>query len=610
MPRRLASLSDLSNVISDAPPDRPLTLGQSVCLGLEDLRSALGETAFRKAESFIEKHLAAAVEEVLDPGDSFMRARDGSYLVVFASPNPALAETKSARIADYVNQKLFGDESLSGVTVASVVETEEGLDEGERRAPQEIIGGLMAKAERRAAGGRSGGAGAGGAPADAGAPAEETAEAARGPSRREGLEGRARRIRDAVEMNSLDFRNLMSGDQDVDDAVYIGYTPIWDAEREAVDRFSCVPMKQVAMEGGKLLEYAVLERDASAKEIADLDLSVFAAAVEASRRAGGGGRFAAISCNMHFETLSDRRTRDKILSLMRGAPRGLREAIMMQIVGAPVGVTESRLREIVSPALEACRDVFVRLDPRALRNRLVSEINRLHAVGVTMVVLEMPTRLRAGDGPWLASLKQARFRSGTTFGARNVCTPTMAKRLRGLGVTLMTGPLCGGPFAEMPKPYPLTENELARPINRAMSYSKAGGHRRDRFLAIARMFDVGFLVMAPSTGGGPLEICYASGQTESILGAAAEEVVGRTLPALLSEGDDGAAVQRFEDDLMRRGEASTALRIGAGDGCRVAAVLAPASHNEPKGACYAFVERWRGGRSAPPRRRAGVEAHG
>ena len=590
MGTRLKSIEDVQARVAGHPAKESLTLGQVVCLGLEDLKERVGHQRWRRTEELVIHLIDTAIQEVLGPEDSFMRARDGSYLIVFGSGNPDIAEAKAARIATLVNRRLFGEDDAEGITVQSVIATSEGLEPGESRNPASIIEALLTKARPLSL------STAAGHPICA---KEDLVQAAHACERGEtgytqtdssdALHGGGQRFArpEAVHQALLqEFTSLSAG------SVRYAFRPVWQPKMERNAVFHCVPLKDSLIEGEPYEDYRVLGADPGRDEIAELDFAAMEVALLAqSRRLAQGGR-QMVSFNLHFETLSTTRRRNEVIALLDKAPQELYETLLFQIVGIPDGVTEGRLAEIIRPLQGYARDIVALIDLTGSQSSPASQFARLRAAGIRCVVIRLPDCTSPASMTAIRHMIAALRRCGMRFGVSNVAMLKTQRMWKQEGACFFVGALFGGPFDQLPSAYQYPVAEMGLPASTALVYAKFNGHDVETWQRIAAKFDVAFATISVDDNGVPRFELLSEG-IDDLLGYAPDELAGKPMHALYAGETDKVAATEFLDRLRTFGEANVCLKAVTRDGgekvCRMVAARAPSAHRQPR-TFYAYIE--------------------
>lgn len=576
-PRRLNTLDDIRTLITESNPEQPLHVGQMMNLGLDALKERLGEARWRKAADFVDRALQAALEEELDPGDRYIRSRDGAYVIVFDSPDSLKATAKAVRVAEIVNRRLFGEDGVDGVEVAGFVASDDGMAPGETRKPGELIAELAERARTHQLSA---------ARDERAAPADDRSDAERampgsGPAR--GFDA------------GFDPADMFEAIRlDGEGHVGVGYLPIYDLRHERVARYHCLPVRQDPLTSTQYLGYEALPMGDGEEALLSLDMKTFETAVREHVACLKSGVTVHTGVNIHFETLSAKRCRERIMGLLRQAPASVQRTLVPVIHGVPAGVTDSRMQELFAPLLHIMKEVVVSLDPRDYRARLSGHILKLAGQGITRVVLTFPETLEPSDQSWVTTMQHGGFWKSVSFTAGNVCTPAVANRLKELGVSYAFGPLFGGPYSRHMRPYAASFSELARPGNCALAYAKVAAFEKARMQAIADHFNVTFAVTKPNAAGEPC-FYYLSPNAEALTGYSRQELIGEPVRLLQSDQTDRRRAAAFFQRLKQCGEASVVLANRRKDGAsfanRITATAPPASHHAPRETFYAFLER-------------------
>jgi hypothetical protein len=585
MGARLKSIEDVQAKVASHPAKDSLTLGQVVCLGLEELKARVGHQRWRRTEELVAHLTETAIHEVLGADDSFMRARDGSYLIVFGSDNPVAAEAKAARIAMLVNRRLFGEDDAEGISVQNVVATSEGLAAGEARNPASIIETLLTKARhlslstenpRQACA-----MGELSEKAEAGDPPADESEVVRGGGHRF---SRPEAVHEAL---LQEFTSLAAG------SIRFAFRPVWQPKMERSAVFHCVPLKDSLIEGEPYEDYRVLGTDPEREEIAELDFAAMEVALLAqSRRLAQGGR-QMVSFNLHFETLSTTRLRNDVIALLDKAPRELCETLLLQVVGIPEGVTEGRLAEIIKPLRAYARDVVALIDLTRMQMASAGQLARFRASGIRCVVVRLPDWGTSVPMSAMRKMIGALQRSGMRFGVSNVVLVKSLRTWRQEGAKFFTGALFGGPFDQLPSVYQYPVSEMSLPASVAMVCAKFNGYDIEIWQRIAAKFDVAFAAISLDDAGVP-RIGILSDGIEDLLGYAPAQLAGKPLHAFYAGEADTTAANEFLERLQLLGEASVCLKLVNRDGdektCRMVAARPPRAHQQPQSTFYAYLE--------------------
>ena len=595
MSHRLESIQDLAGTVLDRSADERLSLGQVMCLGLEELKEKLGEARWSKVQDLIRKTMDEALEKFLDPQDSWMRARDGSYLIVFGGSDPLVAESKAARISEYANTVLFGSEDTSCITVQGVVETSEGLMPGAKRNPLDIVQSLMSKAKKRSLLPPS--------LRNAGYSERDEIKTARStemPSNRTDLPSRfgigsADQMvlceeaaphgsnRRSPELRSALFQKFeeLSGSE-----TEIRYAPVWDAGNERVAIFECVPQRNNPLGGVPLSEYGVLQADATASDIVDLDLLTLENGLLAHSSILSKGSTQLMTFPIHYETLCDSQGHRELATILKAAPTPVQNTIILELHNLPDGVPESRLATLLLPLRSSTKTILFSVPPTFVRDNPLVNLAHFKGVGVSMVVVDLPARITNMDTNSTIKILTAAKKLGLHTAVTGVVDAETLQVFKSMKVGFYAGPLFGGPFFKLPRAHRLKGPDLLRPINRAFAEAKSKSYEIADWAFVAEKYGLAFTATQADSNGVP-RFLFASDGVRDLTGYEPQELVGAPVSMLQALDIDKLAASSFFARLNVVGEASVRLKNVSKEGafygvriraCRPAAGGLAASH--------------------------------
>lgn len=292
-----------------------ISAGRLQVLGLDKIRERLGSRWEVLAER-VDVVVQTIIKRRLAPSDVFMRFGDATqpaYIILFAELAKEEAQIKCALIAEEVASQLLGDDDAGGcVDVKTLVTAVDGSLAAESVDPIEIINRLLDKEAEKLE-------------------ASETPPGG-GPKPGAGPKSQA-------PANTVKF----------------AYQPVWDVRKNAILTFRCVPLhdeisvKPVngdpAMATGVVLPPPALEQD----------VMILRRAIWTHQQLQQQGKRLLLACCVHFETLTNGKSRTAYFQLLRTAPESLRGDMVFEIVGLPKGVPLNRLSEIVSTVRPWCR---------------------------------------------------------------------------------------------------------------------------------------------------------------------------------------------------------------------------------------------------------------
>ncbi|MCR9255939.1 MAG: hypothetical protein NXI16_07565 [Alphaproteobacteria bacterium] len=558
-------IEDVAQDIRSRAQQVPLSVGQIVCIGLEDVRTKLGETRWERTRDLVRKIADQAIGTVLGPKDTVMKARDGGYVIVFGDGNEVMAEAKAARIAQIVNQELFGEEDAQGVTVSGIVHSDRGLLPGEYRDPGEILDNLTRRAcrksllpgkmpmvERPPASGAE--------PPDVGeridflslapsprrtgvsAPTRDSA----GDQNGGGLAGlRSEEVREAL---LSEFDTLQSS------KVTIGYRPVWSRSGARVSVFNCLPFQIDPFAPAPVKGYDILGSDPSARDIVDLDMACLERGLlDQSRRLRQGHRQLVVF-NLHYETLCDQKGKAQLHDLMNRSPSSLRQTIAFSLCHLPTGIPEGRLAQLLSPRTEWCNSVLASVKPRDIQDQQASFAARMRTSGVSTLVLDLKNAMQGPDLSLASQAVEAAGKCGMKAALFNLWDISALKAFAQQGVDLFAGPLFGGPFEQLPTVYSFECASLHRRSRLAAVIARRQATDMEGWSDIADRFKVVFAAIAKGRDG-VLHFVHLSNGIARLSGYRAEELVGKPVSALQPEDMDENTSFAFFRRLETHGDA-------------------------------------------------------
>ncbi len=450
--QNLKSVDDVLAVIGASSSPESMNLGQILFLGLDKVRERLGEDRWQKAQSLVASVVEKAIAEVCAPGDYFLRCQDDAYLMVFAHADEETARGKAAKVAQRVNASVFGERGFEGVSVHSAVQSAGSLALDSGANPTKIIEEMteraikdaeVAQALAQATDARSyedvtaeaGGAGDGSA--------EESAE--------ERLARRQDRRRQLMK-EMTDFAN---------EPLSFAYMPIWSAEKQRVSFFHCVPVKQSLMQSEPVRGYAILTEDSQATEIADLDLEVLEFGLLELHRALRQGVKVRTAFNVHFETIAGRYGRDQLKDLLKAVPDPMRRMITIHLGGFPAGLPAGRFQELIRIVRPFCGHVSLEFAYDQPRDVMQNELQRARGQVdfLSMTLPEIPKQAMLPIAKEVGSQAQ---QAGLRLGCMGVTTWRTAYELLYSGFLFVGGPVFGGPYEGLPRPFAMPASEIER----------------------------------------------------------------------------------------------------------------------------------------------------
>ena len=373
--------------ISAILSDELLSHGMANVIGLEAVRARTGDR-WEKSCATVYSRLEAILQRKLGPSDFFSRLNEAAYLVTMPEVEREEANICCLSIALELHVGLFGACDLGEVSLSTARLAGEDAIELEAIDPAEIAA----------------------------------------LARKSGLHEMLASLSITEERLSM-----AAASSDSDQASSHVFLPLWDARKEAVIGYRCVP---IAPE-------AAADNPASVQLQARTELKrVLATLMHAtgtlSRHLARGERFL-VGVPMTYEVLSCPLTRMEIAAACRDLPAELRAYLLFEIVDVPKGVPNSKLSDLVTTLRPFCKALIVHTP---FRNRTTGA----HAsTPMQALALELPG-LRAQAAETRVEIERVREeakRLGCISLVTNVADPEMFRFAVSRGVNLFSGPLIG-----------------------------------------------------------------------------------------------------------------------------------------------------------------------
>lgn len=452
--REAPNLDDLLTSLAEAPERKRIAMGEVVCLGLEAVRRRIGEANWAHTENLVAQLVRKAIQRVCAPADTYLRCSDGSFVIVFASCNETIAKARSVKIAEIVNQALFGLEHMDGVTIHSAVETADGYSVDQGRSAAEVLTEMTERAARREL-----------LPERVVLP--ELAKAETATTRKVKAKGAETPPPDAaaeterkaaVETDPIPHcrDQLIAAMHGFDsEPITFKFIPIWRVGKPDATYFHCMPMRAGTLGAPAARGYDVLGQDPPRRRIIELDL----AALEHSLLALAGGvrkqPRMRLSVNLHFETLASAPGREGLMSLLSETPKALRDRLSCRISDIPAGAPEGRLSELtaqLAPQVETLTSIVEYIEPMQVQAR---QLRRLRAARIRVVFLRDPDAVSNDPLAYGGRFTRLCADIGIMPGISRVERVNRALQWSYAGFALMTGSVLGGPYDVPPSNLPI-----------------------------------------------------------------------------------------------------------------------------------------------------------
>lgn len=356
--------------------------GSATVISLGGLRKAMGER-WPKARDAASSKLEQLVQQQLGPSDSFVLLDDMNRLIIMPLAAPAEAEIVCLRVAYEVNQAIAGACRLDQLTVSPASAIGDNIIEVDAFGPEELAA-LAAKAGLTLAPGET--------PADTAAPGD----------------------------------------------IAVVYQPVWDAEREIIRAYRCLPADNLHLHG---------------LENAERTTALTRACVTLLQRGGDTllqylrrDEPLILSISVPYPVLSVPAARETFLAACRSLDARLRPYLSFSVKDFTPGIPQSRVAEVVTILQVFCSTVVARAPHPAARSLIDFRTTGIKALGLSIKGLSY-----AAADTEVASLVSETRRSGLPAFADHVDDAGMLRLCLERGVRWLMGdgviPAAGEPGA-------------------------------------------------------------------------------------------------------------------------------------------------------------------
>ena len=590
MPNGYDSVKDLASTVAGQGRPEDRHVGQVICLGMDELKLKLGEARWAKTQALIRKIMEETLEKVLGQNDSFMRSRDGSYVVVFGDAQADVAEAKAARISELANSLLFGEDEVSGITVQPISVAHGGMTAGPERSPEDVLNGLLEKARQRSllhtAEDESSGD-ADGLIKPLAEPVDSTESAGTTKNIKAGMEPPSNR-------KAKDRAALMEEFKAQEDPeIRFGYAPFWDSENNRVALFQCFPMRVNPIGGPMLRGYDVLGANAEPAAIVDLDLATLEIGLLAHSTQLRSGNPQILVFPVQYETLCDPRGHRELVKTLKMAPSHVQKTIVMQLSGVPEG---TRLSDLLSPIQPYVNTLMVSVSAGEAAAKSAGYLGQFRSVGVSIAVVTLPAKSQPSDEAAAVKFLMSGEKLGMNTGIGGIAFPHLVKAFATMKVQFFAGALFGGPFYKLPRAHRLKTEQFEQAGNLALAEAKSKSFDIADWSNIADRYGITFGVTQVDKAGVAC-FTYLSNGVYDLTGYEPSELEGQPVSTLRARDMDKLAASAFFGRLNQAGEGTVRLKNARKDGAlfgvRIRALRLPAgSSNGASGETfYAFYEK-------------------
>jgi hypothetical protein len=167
---------------------------------------------------------------------------------------------------------------------------------------------------------------------------------------------------------------------------------------------------------------------------------------------------------VHFETIGSNHGRSELMKILPVLPSSFRERLSFWIDGIPEGIPEGRLQEVIGVLKPFAENRWVRFEAcpekaKLLRNMLA----KVRSVGMDTVCLRLPRDASHANLKDLCAIVPQATSLGLKVAAVGLTGGSEVFELTSAGCSLLGGPLFGGPFDALPKPYSMPIGNFEQP---------------------------------------------------------------------------------------------------------------------------------------------------
>ncbi|NMM43811.1 hypothetical protein HH303_04940 [Rhodospirillaceae bacterium KN72] len=445
--KRLEYSNEVLETLTSMGALSDLKLGQIICIGVDEVKAALGDGKWAKTEELVSKLIEKTILEKCSPEDRFFKCRDASFLIFFANPDHDRAVAISASVAASVNDALFGQEDMGGLTVRGVVSTPEGVKLDQGRNPYDVLEELQRKAEKLVLG-------------DAGRVAGQSTMAAIDELSKSQIKkpGEIKKARLAFSQDRTDLLGKLSKFED--SPIEFKFLPVWRVRERMVRTFLCVPSKESAISGEPIWNYSVLGSEPELEDIVDLDLAVMERGLLKLTDSLIAGHSTFLALNLHFETLASKKGKEEVHDFLGHLPPQILQRVFPNIMHIPPGIPEGRLRDVISQIRKVMNLPSVLIDPEKMERDFTSLLRRMNASGIPSVFIRLRDKPTKAQLKWTADVAEQTKKLGGVAGATGVADDKTLMELAYSQLDFCGGPVFGGPFDDIPTPFPYGAGNL------------------------------------------------------------------------------------------------------------------------------------------------------
>lgn len=444
--QRLETIDHLCTALQDLPAKYESQVGQMIAIGLDEIEERVGAARWAKMRELVSSFVESAIKAHAGPRDVFLRVEDGSYVIVFQGVSNDSALLIASKIAMQVNKTLFGQDGFEGASIRTVVSEGETWKTGAIMKPMDIAKKLAENAHKLASA----------PPPEEALKNNQISQAIPNlPSSDVKPDRQELRKQFALEMAEIERTPS-----------FLIFVALWSVPTETILGYKCIPARKNPYDDEMLMAYDALPFDAKQQDVFAFDIETLEDGLMQLKHVMAAGHHRInVVFNISFETLSARQGRDDLTSVLRMVPPALRHRIYANLCDIPEGIPPSRLMELYQYLTPFFRDVAVVMRHTKLQGNIKNTLSRLHAAGVRMVGIDLPSMPTSLEIEWTKSTLALAKQIGLITKAINVTRWSDALALAENGVQLISGPVLMTPSRKLLPPRRLTMAEVRNRVD-------------------------------------------------------------------------------------------------------------------------------------------------
>ena len=238
-------------------------------------------------------------------------------------------------------------------------------------------------------------------------------------------------------------------------SVFNTYLPLWNKDSMMVAKFQLVPCRR-DNSSTVLCGYSVLGVAHSDRALIAFDIESIENGLLALKEALDADRDVALILPLHFDTAGSSQGLAELMEIFPNLPSFLRNRLSFTLSGVPNGVPEGRLHQVVNALKPLVKDVVINVEPRiGTSPSQRSMLGRIRSIGLKCIAITFSSSPSSGGLNSACAISSRAVSLGLEVCALGLVSGLHAHRLSVAGCTNIGGTLFGGPFHDLPAPYPV-----------------------------------------------------------------------------------------------------------------------------------------------------------